>query len=197
MPTERHANEITTKITTIITLVSFFIPSPIINNITNNTKYNGKPRDYSKEFGICNLQYIDQASTDSPIIGTVNNKLKFTILPKPYVHMFKKVLFNGKGELDSSGKYSLSENDAKSILDFSGNKIKIKSGITKKDILPKLFECYPGLTVYEFNYDFVMSMKLFDARVIASTLLDTLQQTQIGISLGISHQHQETLLPLS
>mgnify|MGYP003549043048 FL=1 len=162
-----------------------------INNITNNTKYNGKPRDYSKEFGICNLQYIDQASTDSPIIGTVNNKLKFTILPKPYVHMFKKVLFNGKGELDSSGKYSLSENDAKSILDFSGNKIKIKSGITKKDILPKLFECYPGLTVYEFNYDFVMSMKLFDARVIASTLLDSLQQTQIGISLGISHQHQE------
>ena len=174
-----------------------------VNNVTNNTRYNGKPRDYSKEFGICNLQYIDQASTDSPIIGTVNNKLKFTILPKPYVHIpdtskndnillsFKKVLFNGKGELDSSGKYSLSESDARDILDFSGSKLKLKNGVTKEQILPKLYECYPGLTVYEFNYDFVMSMRLFDARVIASTLLDTLQQTQIGISLGISHQHQE------
>ena len=174
-----------------------------VNNVTNNTRYNCKPRDYSKEFGICNLQYIDQASTDSPIIGTVNNKLKFTILPKPYVHIpdtskndnillsFKKVLFNGKGELDSSGKYSLSESDARDILDFSGSKLKLKNGVTKEQILPKLYECYPGLTVYEFNYDFVMSMRLFDARVIASTLLDTLQQTQIGISLGISHQHQE------
>ena len=174
-----------------------------VNNTTNNTRYNGKPRNYSKEFGICNLQYIDQASTDSPIIGTVNNKLKFTILPKPYVHIpdtskhdnillsFKKVLFNGKGELDSKGKYSLSESDARDILDFSGSKLKLKNGVTKEQILPKLYECYPGLTVYEFNYDFVMSMRLFDARVIASTLLDTLQQTQIGISLGISHQHQE------
>ena len=79
-----------------------------VGNKTNTTKYKGKERDFSKEFGIINLQYIDQASSDSPIIGTVNNKLRLTILPKPLVHVpdlskgekpwaFKKLLFNSKG----------------------------------------------------------------------------------------------------
>ena len=58
-----------------------------VDNKTNTTKYKGKERDFSKEFGIINLQYIDQASSDSPIIGTVNNKLRLTILPKPLVHV--------------------------------------------------------------------------------------------------------------
>ena len=90
-----------------------------VDNKTNTTKYKGKERDFSKEFGIINLQYIDQASSDSPIIGTVNNKLRLTILPKPLVHVpdltkgekpwaFKKLLFNSKGELDPNGKYTLS-----------------------------------------------------------------------------------------
>lgn len=49
-------------------------------------------RDYSKEIPICNIQYIDQGSTDSPVIGTVNNKLRFTILPKPLVYINPKNL---------------------------------------------------------------------------------------------------------
>ena len=66
-----------------------------------------KGRNYDKERALCNLQYIDQASSDSPITGLVNNKLRFTILPKPYIHIpqiskgeppwrFKKMLFDSK-----------------------------------------------------------------------------------------------------
>lgn len=159
-----------------------------VNNKTNNTKYKGKERKFEKEFGICNIQYIDQSSTTSPIIGTVNNKLRLSILPKPYIHVpdigkgekpwaFKKILFNDKGELDSNGKYTVAtEADSK---------------LRGKDVIPKLFECYPGLTVYEFNYDFVMSLKLFDARVIASSLLDSLQNMQMGITSGVIPLHQD------
>lgn len=170
-----------------------------VNNKTNTTKYKGKERDFSKEFGIVNLQYIDQASSDSPIIGTVNNKLRLTILPKPLVHVpdltkgekpwaFKKLLFNSKGELDPNGKYTLSSEGEGNITIEKG---KVKVGKSPSEIIPLLYECYPGLTVYEFNYDFVMSIKLFDARVIASTLLDTLQNTTMGVDVGIVPMHQE------
>ena len=170
-----------------------------VNNKTNTTKYKGKERDFSKEFGIVNLQYIDQASSDSPIIGTVNNKLRLTILPKPLVHVpdltkgekpwaFKKLLFNSKGELDPNGKYTLSSESEGNITIEKG---KVKVGKSPSEIIPLLYECYPGLTVYEFNYDFVMSLKLFDARVIASTLLDTLQNTTMGLNVGIVPMHQE------
>lgn len=170
-----------------------------VNNKTNTTKYKGNERDFSKEFGIVNLQYIDQASSDSPIIGTVNNKLRLTILPKPLVHVpdltkgekpwaFKKLLFNSKGELDPNGKYTLSSEGEGNITIEKG---KVKVGKSPSEIIPLLYECYPGLTVYEFNYDFVMSLKLFDARVIASTLLDTLQNTTMGLNVGIVPMHQE------
>ena len=35
-------------------------------------------------------------------------------------------------------------------------------------------ECYFGNTVYEFNYDYVVSMKLFDAKSIATSIVDSL-----------------------
>ena len=170
-----------------------------VDNKTNTTKYKGKERDFSKEFGIINLQYIDQASSDSPIIGTVNNKLRLTILPKPLVHVpdltkgekpwaFKKLLFNSNGELDPNGKYTLSSETEGNITIEKG---KVKVGKSPSEIIPLLYECYPGLTVYEFNYDFVMSLKLFDARVIASTLLDALQNTTMGLNVGIVPMHQE------
>lgn len=40
------------------------------------------------------------------------------------------------------------------------------------DITAALVECYPGLTVYEFNYDYIMGMKLFDPKVICQKIFD-------------------------
>jgi len=53
-----------------------------------------------------------------------------------------------------------------------------------------LHECYPGLTVYEFNYDFVMGMKLYDAETVARQLLMAL--ANISISVGASYRKYET-----
>ena len=42
-----------------------------------------------------------------------------------------------------------------------------------------LTECYTGKTVYEFNYDYVMSMKLFDAQEVATGIVDSLMNINI------------------
>lgn len=178
------------------------------NQKTRNTKYKGKGRDFSKERGLCNLQYINQSSSDAPLTGLVNNKIRFTILPKPLIHIpvlskgeppwrFKKMLFNDKGEYDSNGKYTLVDISDSQDLTYLDGAVKIdpKSGavtVTDKDkVIKNLMECYPGLTVFEFNYDYVMSIKLFDAKVLAHSLMESVLNMNMGISVGLGVRHQE------
>lgn len=179
-----------------------------VNQKTSNTKYKGKGRDFSKERGLCNLQYINQSSSDAPLTGLVNNKIRFTILPKPLIHIpvlskgeppwrFKKMLFNDKGEYDSNGKYTLADISDSQDLTYLDGAVKIdpKSGavtVTDKDkVIKNLMECYPGLTVFEFNYDYVMSIKLFDAKVLAHSLMESVLNMNMGISVGLGVRHQE------
>lgn len=156
-------------------------------------------RDYSKEIPICNIQYIDQGSTDSPVIGTVNNKLRFTILPKPLVYInpkeltIKKILFNENGDFDKNGKYTLSDTKFDEIFKKEKSKdFEFNKGKSKADVIRSMYECYKGLTIYEFNYDFIMGMKLFDARSIVSALFDTMQNASLGLSVGLEERHQES-----
>ena len=53
-----------------------------------------------------------------------------------------------------------------------------KLGKTKQDgaepnLSMHLIECYNGLTLYEFNYDYVMGLKLFDPSVVAYRLIQS------------------------
>lgn len=179
------------------------------NNKNSNTYYNGKSRDYSKEKGICNLQYLDQSLTqESPLTGLINNKIRFTILPKPLMHIpdisegeppwrFKRMTFDAKGNYDPNGKYTILAQDSTSDT-YAGGAVRINKSTgevttTPADLIPQLVECYPGLTVYEFNYDYVMGMKLFDAKVIATTLLDSLINTRVGVSLTFGRERQEAV----
>ena len=199
-------------------------PSPYLKDKgkmrTVGSKMKNKGRNFEEENGLCNLQYIDQSSSDSPINGLVNNKLRFTILPKPYVHVpnvaakepvwrFKKMRFDSDGSYNPNGKYSFLT--AKEVLELENNRIKlivgkknsdsdavgendpviyieIKSGkVTiddKSKLVKKLTECYPGLTVYEFNYDYVMGMRLFDPKVMAASLLKNIMNINVGINVS-------------
>ena len=179
-----------------------------VNQKNGTTKYKGKGRDFSKERGLCNIQYIDQASSDAPLTGLVNNKFRFTILPKPLIHIpnlslgeppwrFKKMLFNDKGEYDPNGKYTLVDiSDSQNLEYLDGNvTIDAKSGSVqvndKNEVIKNLIECYPGLTVFEFNYDYVMSIKLFDAKVLAHSLMESVLNTNLGIGVNMGIKHQE------
>ena len=197
------------------------------DQLTKNLGFGKKTfdgRDFSKERAICNLQYIDASSSDaSPASGLVNNKIKLTILPKPYIHIpqvdkgekpwgFIPLLFDSNGDYNLNGKYSISPTDVKES--YPNNEtffnIQLKKGstytnairvdkksgkvleIVNRDLLiKKLTECYKGLTVYEFNYDYVMSLKLFDPKVMAATLIDTLVNTRLGLNLAIEKKHQD------
>jgi hypothetical protein len=181
-------------------------------------------RDYSKERAICNLQFLDSLPS-SDLAGLIDNKFRFTILPKPYIHVpdiangeppwrFKKILFNENGELDSSGKLTLGgavsetynatdktieitggtgDNAYKLVLNVKSGKIKFGDGTDGKKMIKNIVECYPGLTVFEFNYDYVMGMKLFDARVVATQLLNSIMDLRLGIGADIAIVHQEAL----
>ena len=179
-----------------------------------------KVRDYRHDKAICNVQYLEYVTTpDYPMTGLVNNKLRLSILPKPYVHIpsieygepawrFKKMLFNENGEYDPNGRYTVPKNIVETYnnndktISF-GNEIfgndnvvmNIKSGTVKvnnpSELKKHLFECYNGLTVYEFNYDYIMNMKLFDAKVVATVLLDSLVNMKVGASIGFGAQHDE------
>lgn len=178
-----------------------------------------KGRNFDEEKAICNIQYIDQASSSSPIIGTVNNKLRFTILPKPVMHIpditkgdapwrFTKLLFNSNGEYDPNGKYTLvdssytDQGNYESYLDdtvrvYYKTQVNDDGGSFQVEVIDaeklkeNLIECYPGLTVYEFNYDYIMSLKLFDAKVLATSLLDSLINLQMGVNISLQRKHQE------
>lgn len=186
-----------------------------VNQKNGNTKYKGKGRDFGKERGLCNIQYLDQASSDAPLTGLVNNKLRFTILPRPYVHIpillkgeapwqFKKMLFDDKGNFDANGKFTfaegtVSESDGGDEIIFTTPHAETKLNVKSREVtvdnpeeLAKdLMECYPGLTVFEFNYDYVMSIKLFDAKVLAHSLMESVLNMNMGLSVGLGMRHQE------
>lgn len=64
------------------------------------------------------------------------------------------------------------------------------SDLVECNSLPFLHECYPNLTVYEFNYDYVMSLRLFDAKVIIAQLINTLCYTNLGnVTLSLSSNY--------
>lgn len=144
------------------------------------------PRDYSKEYPICNLQFYKQL-----------NELKFTILPKPVVHIpilssgekeplwrFKTILFDADGNPSPKGKYSTTEYDIN------------EDGSYVCNDKNSLYECYPGLTVYEFNYDYIMGMQLFDPTVVASQLIESVMNIKYNytanVGVGVKVNKSET-----
>lgn len=223
----------------------------------NFLEYYGSPkkeaaaqRKYYREIGICNIEYETQINDKSDYEIFDRNKIRFTVLPKPLVHIpqfledtitmpFKRkmILFNSFGKYDINGKYSVFttykdgtdepycyKNTGSNSKEYpcyyelankshqgqglylfipnrwSHNSIMISESSsdpmatknTYNRVPPScLYECYPNLTVYEFNYDYVMSQRLFDARVVAGELIQSLLNCRLGISgnleLGIHH----------
>lgn len=68
-----------------------------------------------------------------------------------------------------------------------------KFGGYEYDIIYKaLYECYPGLTVYDFNFDFVRGIQLFDPKVVASQLISVALGLNAGLDLNLKTNKTET-----
>lgn len=118
---------------------------------------------------------------------------------------FRRIVFNSEGQADFWGKYSVvisnkgpereGKNNIYELLNpnteekIEGIKLSVNiltcsyklitSGC--EDIRMALYECYPGFTVYEFNYDFIMGMRLFDPTVITAELVASLTNLRLGL----------------
>lgn len=93
--------------------------------------------------------------------------------------------------------YEVESNNGSYYIAFNKvNEYKVTKNITndyddiepleKEELYPLLYECYPHLTIYEFNYDYIMSMRLFDSKVVATQLINALFYVSLGLSFGIN-----------
>ena len=126
---------------------------------------------------------------------------------EPFWRM-KRILFDVNGESDAKGNYSVtpyeyydyqytlryaytnSKSHVKLIIDKNDGQYHLECEDGYEYEIPLvLYECYKGLTVYDFNYNYVMGMQLFDPVVVASNLLDmvtNLSKGSGGIHIGVS-----------
>ena len=63
----------------------------------------------------------------------------------------------------------------------------------KGDYTKHLIQCYNGLTVYEFNYDYIMGMRLFSPKVVCAKLLDAATNPSYDstFKIGINKIHDQ------
>lgn len=139
-----------------------------------------------------------------PVVsGSVENgKLSYEGEP---MFRFQRILFNENGEMDKNGHYTVTvtgkytlngnsavypiSNNCKLTVHFDTGNYEISGSVDKRTCL---VECYKGLTVYDFNYNFVMGMQLFDASVLASQLMEVglgvmaNASSQLGMSVSIN-----------
>ena len=162
-----------------------------------NIRIKAKPNVYIPKVQI-NTKLERNEGLDKVIVDYEGDTLK----------TMKRILFNSQGQMDSNGRFSVNfiddNNDSKDkngIRSFdveNGNGIKLnidtKSGnyflttsssTTSSDITSVLYECYQGLTVYEFNYDMVMGIKFFDPKVLAAQLIESISNISIGINFDL------------
>lgn len=153
------------------------------------------PRDYGEEYPICNLRYLNN---NNSIYFTILPK-PLVHLPHEGEPLWrvKPILFNSSGEPDPKGKYSVYFEDANGKRKSHSIPSKTEEGYeytlskgkliinaesgeyylnneAKENIESVLRECYPKLTVYEFNYDYVMGMQLFDPTVVSAQLIESI-----------------------
>ena len=122
-----------------------------------------------------------------------------------------RLLFDAEGNPDQKGKFSFDAetpggpfdlinkelgNDGILMMPITGTSLFLKvntktgkyeiEGDDMSELNKVLVECYPGLTVYEFNYDYVMGMRLFDPKVICYNLFENAADPKYAAFFGFT-----------
>lgn len=132
-------------------------------------------------------------------LGEPDNNGRFTVLPAMEANKIVKPDYSSNEKDIWEAEYTLFKNDGQTPSDFilkvHNQDIYEIKGLNDSNraefINDCLFPCYPGLTVYEFNYDFVMRTKLLDAKQTARRIFDNLTQFQIGLGASISMEETQ------
>ena len=133
---------------------------PHIQTFTNTARFNGDGNfDRSGKFSVDTTRF----DFDSYLVD-INNKrtIYYAIRPKGSLNIVAYLIFN---KTDKSFHLS-------TVAPTDVSPTGIKPDTTT--IARLLTECYFGKTVYEFNYDYINSFKLFDEKVIAAAIVNGL-----------------------
>ena len=156
-------------------------PSLYLKNMLGNiSEYN--PRDYSKEFAVCNIKYLDASETAPRYKGLADRSFRIKVMQRVYqqniFNYIKRYTYDDNGNWSFKGHYTL-----KSTADKPDD-YKNLTAEEKKLLVPT----YKGLTVYEFNYDYIMSLVLFDGKQILSSLVEGLTGVRIGYNGSLTYE---------
>ena len=92
----------------------------------------------------------------------------------------KETVYSLKNPSNNNNNTQL--NGVKLYVNKKGGGYRLEGG-TPNIIRSALYECYPGFTIYEFNYDFIMGMQFFDATVITAQLIEALSNISMGFGV--------------
>lgn len=174
-----------------------------------------RQRNCLEENGICCIEYVDSVGTTATDVYGLNNKFHVSVLPGPYMAKPDiitlpwnqvKMTFNRDGVYDEDGYYTINPigfdydtqtrrhkmilgDDETCIIEADGRMyVADKDGNEKPEQrigLKYLYQCYPKKTVYEFNYDFVMGMQLFDGVALTARLIELFGNTHLCGSFDV------------
>lgn len=125
--------------------------------------------------------FVEHASNGS-LNSNLSNIVHFTIPAAPQIYLggtgekaIQKVLCDENGNYNPKGMYTPKGERTQANL----------QSIINGSNAGNVQLCYPGLTIYEFNYDYVMSMQLFDAKVVAAQVIDSITGA-LSFSIGLT-----------
>lgn len=95
---------------------------------------------------------------------------------------------NYKLVIDHKGNYKITSDNLDVFTRYNFDEI---TEVNSSTTLSLIRECYFGLTLYEFNYDYIMSQRLFDSKVVATQLINVLADFMIGGSITFSQTEIE------
>jgi hypothetical protein len=163
------ASGLTTGITS--SNVTYNNIKPCVARFDEYGKYSKKGK-YSIDENLYTVKLVGKKGTSSTdTIGKGNISI-YSISPKDK-DIICYIWFDSK-----SHKFYLAKS---SEITNTNNPESDSNVITGADAFKVLTECYFGKTVYEFNFDYIWSFKLFDAEVIASNIVNDLMNINYKI----------------
>lgn len=122
--------------------------------------------------------------------GVANKKGNYTVLPD-WEHKIQDTTNHQTVYELYNSVSNLKIDNVKLIVHWEDGSYELIGGndLTRKFAL---IECYSGLTVYDFNYNFVMGMQLFDPAVVASQLIEMATNIMAPSALTINANINKT-----
>lgn len=134
-----------------------------------------------------------------PNTGILERKISYSSGGKGRYCVYKLLNNNGSKNEEIVLYYDLETSDY-SLRTFQMvgeeyvNLVELTEANLEQHVQKVLYECYPGLTIYQFNYDYIMGMKLLDSKVVLTQLFNSLLGLDIDVNLSLEQIQAQQMI---